>query len=146
MLCGLAKEKKKQKKQKTSRCINFNTWMRELSVSMCDCCSIQRCLKQTRGDHHKHQVTGRAARSLSVTRVAVGNHRSRSLVDRQWETLKHKKATNVNWNIVAKTKNRLNLQESQLKLNCESGITLYIKKEKRKQSCSISSRCFLPLF
>lgn len=29
-------------------------------------------------------------------------------------------------------KNRLNLQESQLKLNCESGITLYIKKEKKK--------------
>lgn len=29
----------------------------------------------------------------------------------------------------SQTKNRLNLQESQLKLNCESGITLYIKKE-----------------
>lgn len=32
----------------------------------------------------------------------------------------------------SQTKNRLNLQESQLKLNCESGITLYIKKEKKK--------------
>lgn len=45
MLCGLAK---KSKKKKTSRCIGFNTRMKELSVSVCDCCSIQTCLKQQR--------------------------------------------------------------------------------------------------
>lgn len=60
----------------------------------------------------------------------------RRLVDRRREEKqKHKgNKKNVNRNVVAKTKNRLNLQESQLKLNCESGITLYIKKEKKKEN------------
>lgn len=56
-------------------------------------------------------------------------------------------------NIVAKLrKNGLKSPGVTTQLNCESGITLYIKKktkkekERRQQSRSISSRCFLPLF
>lgn len=52
-------------------------------------------------------------------------------------------AATVKTNIVAK-QNRLNLQESQLKLNCESGITLYIKKEKTISLYLLL--LFLPLF
>lgn len=101
-----------------------------------------------RGDHHKHLLTGRAARSLSVTCVGITGVAALQCLQPRGlsvgEKQKHKK---VNRNIVAKRKkNRLALQKSQLKLNCESGITLYIKKDKRKQSCSFSSRCFLPPF
>lgn len=60
------------------------------------------------------------------------------LLGHQWETLKNNKATNVNRNISSQTKNRLNLQESQLELNCESGITLYIKKKEKKKENNLA--------
>lgn len=111
--------------------------MKELSVSVCDCRSIQRCLKQERRPSQASTDRGElpgvlvlhvlqlkspgaaALRRSAASRIVSGKN-------------KNTKATNVNRKHCSQTKNRLNLQESQLKLNCESGITLYIKKEKKK--------------
>ena len=113
----------------------------KLSVSVCDCCSIQRCLKQQR--RPSQASTDWQVELPGVLVLHVGGGRSsgggRGLLDRRREEKqKHKgNKKNVNRNVVAKTKNRLNLQESQLKLNCESGITLYIKKRKKKKTISL---------
>lgn len=89
-------------------------------VCVCDCCSIQRCLKQQRRPS-RASTDG----SLSVTCVAVGASR---IVSGNKREQKH----------CSQTKNGLSVQASQLKLNCESGITLYIKKEKKENNLALS--------
>lgn len=59
----------------------------------------------------------------------------RGLVDRQWGKNKNAKATKKH---CSQNENRLNLQESQLELNCESGITLYIKKKKKEKENNLA--------
>lgn len=101
-----------------------------------------------RGDPHKHQLTGRAARSLSVTCVTVKISRVGSAADADsWIVSGKNKNAKATKKHCSQNENRLNLQESQLELNCESGITLYIKKKKKENDLALSplvvfSLCF----
>lgn len=110
----------------------------KLSVSVCDCCSIQRCLKQQRRPSQASTDWQVELPGVLVLHVGGGRSSGRRSQTRGssagGKTKTQRQQKNVNRNVVAKTKNRLNLQESQLKLNCESGITLYIKKEKKKEN------------
>lgn len=105
-------------------------------------CVIAVPFKDVRGNRGAHQHASADRRRVrSVTPVAGSLHQCGSPAAGNPNT--------GNRNIVAKQKSSQISQESQLKLNCESGITLYIKKKKEKKQTillSISSRCFLPLF
>lgn len=60
------------------------------------------------------------------------------LTDCQWGKIKTQNGNKSEHKHCSQNENRLNLQESQLKLNCESGITLYIKKEKKENNLALS--------
>lgn len=89
-------------------------------------------------------------RSAAADSHIVGEKQEKKKKEREEEEEGKKRQ---HTNIVAKLrKNGLRSPGVTTQLNCESGITLYIKKktkkekERRQQSRSISSRCFLPLF
>ena len=145
---------KKQNNKKLADVLVFNTWMRETV-----CIRVWLLFHSKTSEATEETITsinwltGRAARSLSVTcgRRSLIGRRSQTRGSSAGRKNKNTKATkkkkkNVNRNVVAKTKNRLNLQESQLKLNCESGITLYIKKKRKKKKKKTISLYLLSLF
>lgn len=128
MLCGLAKKSKKKKKR-----ADVSVLTREWKNCPYPCVIVVpfKHVWSNRGDPHKHQLTGRAARSLSVTCVTVKISGVGSAADADsWIVSGKNKNAKATKKHCSQNENRLNLQESQLELNCESGITLYIKKKK----------------
>lgn len=139
MLCGLAKE---------TNLADVLIWTREWKNCPFPCVIVVpfKDVGSNRGDHHSVYWPVEPPGVLVLHVLKSAGRRlcsARSLMDYQWEKYQHKGDRNTEHKHCSQT-NRLNLQKSQLELNCESGITLYIKKE--KQSCSFSSRCFLPPF
>lgn len=130
-----------------------NTRAKEVSVSVRGRCSIERRPKQPEEEtHHKHQSTHSGCQEswcymcYSLRSAAADSQ----IAGESGKRRRRRREKRPHTNIVAKLGKKMvsNLQESQLELNCESGITLYIKKKQKKkrrqQSHSISSRCFFP--
>lgn len=127
-----------------------NTRVKEVSVSVCGFCSIQRCLKQPEEEtHHKHQPTHSGCQeSWCYMCYSFRSAAADSQIVHQKQEKKKRGGKKGNTQTLQPNSEKMvsNLRESQLELNCESGITLYIKGKKNRKRTKTTILLYLLSF
>lgn len=112
-----------------------------------DCRRVQSCPAATVETFTRISRRGGGGAAGSVFSDSVCDSRGHVGPSAGEKNLRHTATANDEQEHCSQIQNRLNLQESQLELNCESGITLYIKKRKEKNNLPLSPLVVsLPLF